>query len=160
MMLYFCEVILPEEKIRLYQHCQQLLEQRMANNQKAMLDAQESANNEEKSSAGDKYETGRAMSQIARDMSAKQLQTAKIDYADLMNIDTNIPHRTVQKGALVKTQNGQYVFIAASIGLIDFEEKKIAVVSNKAPIALALLNKKIGDEVIIAQKKDFIEAIV
>jgi transcription elongation GreA/GreB family factor len=146
-------------KKQLIEHCKTEVQKRINNFTAAMIDAQESANSEDKSSAGDKYETGRAMSQISRDMHAKQLRAAKIDYEDLMNIDATIPHKTVQKGALVKTQNGQYIFIAASIGLIDFEGDKIAFVSVKAPIALALLNKKIGDEVLIAQKKDFIEAI-
>ncbi len=37
----------------------------------AMANAQESANSNDKSSAGDKYETSRAMGQLDRDMNAK-----------------------------------------------------------------------------------------
>jgi hypothetical protein len=55
-------------KIRLFEHCKNEIERRVANFEYAMMDAQASANSEDKSSAGDKYETGRAMSQIARDM--------------------------------------------------------------------------------------------
>jgi hypothetical protein len=48
--------------------CIALLEKRLAISQLAMDQAQESANSDDKSSAGDKYETGRAMGQRDRDM--------------------------------------------------------------------------------------------
>jgi hypothetical protein len=38
-----------------------------------MESAQQSANSEEKSSAGDKYETSRAMGHLEKDMHARQL---------------------------------------------------------------------------------------
>ena len=41
-----------------------------------MVNAQEAANEEGKSSVGDKYETGRAMMQIERDKAAQQLDEA------------------------------------------------------------------------------------
>lgn len=142
-----------DNKTSIFNTCKNILEQRMADMEKAMLDAQESANSEEKSSAGDKYETGRAMSQIARDMSAKQLQQAKIDYKELMQLWPLQVQTSIQKGALVQLSNGQQLFIATGLGLIDVENTKVAVVSIKAPIASQLIGKKIGDEVIIAQKK-------
>ena len=43
-----------------------LIGQRMTTAKEAMQQAQESANSEEKSSAGDKYETGRAMGHLQR----------------------------------------------------------------------------------------------
>lgn len=142
-----------DNKTSIFNACKNILEQRMADMEKAMLDAQESANSEEKSSAGDKYETGRAMSQIARDMSAKQLQQAKNDYKELMQLWPLQALASVQKGALIQLSNGQILFISTGIGLISIDEKKVAVVSTKAPIAAQLIGKKIGDEVLIAQKK-------
>ena len=142
-----------DEKIALFEHCKNVLENRMSELEKAMADAQESANSEEKSSAGDKYETGRAMSQIARDMSAKQLHQAKIDYKELMQLWPLTEQQLVQKGALVQLSNGQTIFIATSLGLISVDQQKIAVVSVKAPVATQLMGKKKSDEVLIAQKK-------
>lgn len=142
-----------DEKIALFEQCKNVLENRMSDLEKAMADAQESANSEEKSSAGDKYETGRAMSQIARDMSAKQLHQAKIDYKELMQLWPLSVQQLIQRGALVHLNNGQTIFIATGIGMVSFEDQKIAVVSIKSPIALQLLGKKKSDEVIIAQKK-------
>lgn len=147
-------------KIQLFEHCKIEIEKRINSYTAAMLDAQESANSEDKSSAGDKYETGRAMSHIARDMHAKQLQAAKTDLLNLMQINTSIVCTKAQKGALILTSNQQLVFIATSVGLIDFEGYKIAVVSQAAPIAQTLLNKIKGNEVVIAGKKVTLQNII
>lgn len=148
------------DKTTLFNQCKNMLEARMAEMEKAMADAQESANSEDKSSAGDKYETGRAMSQIARDMSAKQLFQAQQDYKELMQLWPLHTHTSAQKGSLIGLNNGQTIFIATSIGLIDALQQKVAVVSIKAPIALQLIGKRKGDEVIIAQKKVKLTAII
>ena len=100
------------------------------------------------------------MSQIARDMNAKQLKAAKQDLSSLMLINPSTVCTKVQKGALVETSNNQIVFIATSIGAIDFDGYKIAVVSAAAPIAQGLLNKCVGDEVTVAQKKSTIKNIL
>lgn len=147
-------------KIQLFEHCKSEIEKRINSFTAAMLDAQESANSEDKSSAGDKYETGRAMSHIARDMHAKQLQAAKTDLSNLMQINPTVVCTKAQKGALILTSNQQLIFIATSIGLIDFEGSKIAVVSPAAPIAQALLNKTKGNEVVIAGKKAILQNII
>ena len=74
-------------KKELFEHCKNMLLQRIADGEKAMLDAQEAANSEEKSSMGDKYETGRAMSQLARDMSAKQVFENKQELGFLLKLE-------------------------------------------------------------------------
>ena len=78
------------EKIKfkelLKKECGFVLKKRSINSNSAMQDSQESANNQEKSSAGDKYETSRAMGQIDRDMYAYQLLETEKD----MNIITNL----------------------------------------------------------------------
>ena len=51
-------------KQTLYNFCVTYINQRMATAQQAIHTAQASANEETKSSAGDKYETGRAMMQL------------------------------------------------------------------------------------------------
>jgi hypothetical protein len=138
-------MILPALKIKLHEHCIALLEERIAGAEKAMHQAQESANSEDKSSAGDKYETGRAMSQIARDMNAKQLKTAQDDLKELKKCN---PAKTINiagKGALIFSDNGPLIYVASGIGLIGFDAYKIAVISAQSPLAAELMNKKPGD---------------
>lgn len=50
-----------ETKAKLYASCLKLVDERVSHIEDAMRNAQASANEETKSSAGDKYETGRAM---------------------------------------------------------------------------------------------------
>ena len=67
-------------KVQIKQHCLLVIEQRIKTAQTAMQNAQDSANNENKSTAGDKYETARAMGQLDRDMNAKQLKEAQQEH--------------------------------------------------------------------------------
>jgi hypothetical protein len=60
-------------KQQLYAKCLVFVEQRIATAQEAIASAQRSANEETKSSAGDKYETGRAMAQLEIEKSTLQL---------------------------------------------------------------------------------------
>ncbi|MES2689345.1 MAG: 3-oxoacyl-ACP synthase [Bacteroidota bacterium] len=139
-------------KRRLHNYCIVLLEQRMDANRKAMVDAQESANTEEKSSAGDKYETGRAMSQIQRDMSAKQLKVVNDELKELKKLNPEQQLTKAVKGALIQT-DASVIYIAAGLGTIEFESIKMAIVSVTSPLAVQLSGKSVGDEFAIAGKQ-------
>ncbi len=101
-------------KNNLKQFCINIIEQRIATAKSAINDAQEAANSEEKSSAGDKYETARAMGQLARDMNAKQLVQAQKELAELNRIDLQ-ESKIIKLGSLIQTETSIY-FIA--VGLV------------------------------------------
>lgn len=146
-------------------HCKNLLEQRIYNAQLAMKTAQESANSEDKSSAGDKYETSRAMGQLDRDMNAKQLAEAQTELHALMKINIELLSEIAIAGSMVETNHGIY-FIAAGIGAVEFppgvipRHSKVVILSPKAPLALAMLGKKRGDVFLFNEKKFEIVAII
>lgn len=145
----------PKLKQLLIAHCTTLLEQRILVAETAMKNAQESANSEDKSSAGDKYETSRAMGHLDRDMNAKQLLVAKKELAELLNINPETSCVTPIKGALVQT-NLAYFFIAIGVGLVKINELTVGVISPISPIALQLKNKQQGDTIIVAGKQQTI----
>ncbi|MCU0369347.1 MAG: 3-oxoacyl-ACP synthase, partial [Cyclobacteriaceae bacterium] len=60
----------------LFQYCTEFVNRRIENARLASESAQDSANMEEKSSAGDKYETGRAMAQLENEKALQQLAEA------------------------------------------------------------------------------------
>ena len=68
-----------EIKRKLYQHCINFVDKRIAAAKETIAMAQESANEDTKSSAGDKYETGRAMAQLEIEKTAGQLEEALKD---------------------------------------------------------------------------------
>lgn len=133
-------------KQALYTHCQQYVRQRIETARSAMNAAQEAANEESKSSAGDKYETGRAMAQIERDRHAQLLAEALKLEQDLIQIDIDKPMAVVRPGSLVVTDRGRF-FISISVGKIKLESADYFAVSAASPIGAQLLGRKAGDVV-------------
>jgi transcription elongation GreA/GreB family factor len=131
-------------KIQLIETAILALNDRISNAEKAMKDAQESANQEEKSSAGDKYETGRAMGQLQRDMNAKQCLLAKKELTFLQQLNIK-PKNQVGAGAVVKTNNGMY-FISIGLGSVDSSLGKVHLISAESPIGKAMQELQINSE--------------
>lgn len=131
-------------KIALQKKCIAILKDRIHSIRSAMQEAQAAANNEEKSSAGDKYETSRAMNHLEKDMQASRLSATLKELESLMLVDCNTICDKIQKGSFVQCDKASY-FIAAGLGKTLFEDKMVFLVSPNAPIALKLCGKYAGD---------------
>lgn len=127
----------------------------------AMQAAQESANDQSKSSAGDKYETSRSMGQLDRNMHARQFEQARQERTILERIEA-LPEKNayerVAVGTLVKTTAG-YFFIAVSAGAILIDKVKVLAVSAASPIGQILMGKQIKESFLFQGKKKVIETI-
>lgn len=126
--------------------CQQYVQQRIDTARQAMEAAQESANAEEKSSAGDKYETGRAMAQLERDRHAQLLAEALKLREELNRLLIDKVYQTVQPGSLVLTNRGGF-FISISAGRLSIDGSDYFAVSPASPIAVQLLGRRAGDTI-------------
>ncbi|MEZ0538354.1 3-oxoacyl-ACP synthase [Fibrella arboris] len=144
-------------KQSLYNQCLAYVQQRIDTATEAMRAAQESANSESKSSAGDKYETGRAMAQLERDRHAQLLADAQRMLQELQHIDL-APPTVVRAGSLVKTTRGTF-FISISAGRISVDGNDYMAVSAASPIGTALRGKRIGDTALFNNVRYVIEAI-
>lgn len=129
----------------LKQFCEQVIIQRIASSSKAMDDAQAAANQEEKSSAGDKYETSRAMSHLEKDMHARQLLAHQQDLNALRAININSIYNTPAPGAFVQSSKADF-FIAAGLGKQLVNGEQVVFLSPVSPLAQQLMKKKLGDE--------------
>ncbi|WP_317048744.1 3-oxoacyl-ACP synthase [Hymenobacter sediminis] len=134
------------------------MQERIEACQAAIQAAQESANSETKSSAGDKYETGRAMAQNERDRNAVQLQQALQLQGEVQRINPELPCDTVRPGALVSTSMGQF-YISISAGKLTVEGQDYFAVSAAAPVAVALAGKRAGEQATFNGKPVRIESI-
>jgi hypothetical protein len=123
-----------------------VLKQRIATAQVAMNEAQASANNEEKSSAGDKYETGRAMGQLQKEMYGRQLAEYAKEVKALQSIMVDALCDRGGPGAFVQAA-GIAFFVSAGLGRQEVEALTILFVSPMAPLARALENKRAGDSI-------------
>lgn len=145
-------------KKTLHQQAVDILKQRIATTQRSMENAQASANNEEKSSAGDKYETSRAMSHLEKDMHAKQLAANNRELAALMSIDCDKLYQSVVSGSVVVCKAITF-FIAAGLGKISGDQQDIYFLSPAAPIAKLLFNKVTGDTFVFNHEQKMIEDV-
>jgi transcription elongation GreA/GreB family factor len=136
-------------KPALHAACQAFIEQRITAARTAMQAAQESSSSETKSSAGDKYETGREMANAERDRNAAHMQQAQQLQAELARISPDAPCDTVRPGALVRTSMGQF-YISISAGQLLGTD--VFAVSPAAPVAVALKGLRAGQEAVFNGK--------
>jgi len=125
------------------------LEQLIANKIQSLLEdvklIDDSAANETKSSAGDKYETSRAMLQQEKDKKLGQLDLWHSHMATLKLIDT-AKHETVQFGSVVITLSN-VLYVAAPVGKFQSQGKQIFAISIEAPLYRVLAGYGKDDQV-------------
>jgi hypothetical protein len=130
-----------------------VLESRITLARTAMEEAQAAANSEEKSSAGDKYETSRAMSQNQRDLNARQLLEARNAVHNLELCEGNGPFKKAFPGALIRTTDMLY-FMGPGLGKLTLEDGTVFIsMSAQAPMGQLLQGKKVGDKFLFQGKK-------
>jgi hypothetical protein len=133
-----------ELKQQLHALCAEFVQQRMANAQQAIQSAEQSAAEDTKSSAGDKYETGREMLQQEKDRGMAQLTEANKLLIALNRISTAGKSTKAEEGSIVKTNNGNF-YIAVSAGVLNFTGESYFAISAASPIGAKMLGCKSGD---------------
>lgn len=114
--------------------------------------AKESRDNETKSTAGDKYETGRAMVQFELEKNSEQLNKAIQLKNELAKIDLSKNYDKAVFGSIVKTTQENY-FISVGLGKINVGLETFYAVSMASPIGKILNKKQVGDYVNFQGKK-------
>ncbi|HSF52283.1 MAG TPA: hypothetical protein VLA71_00945 [Algoriphagus sp.] len=120
----------------------------------------ESILEEEKNSAGDKYETSReTMTQDLNTLEA-QIRQGKNDLEELYRLQTikDTPP-SVQEGALIKL-GADWFLIAVSIGQVKVEDSKVFLMSKNSPLGELLIGKKKKEQVNFRGKMHLIEELV
>ncbi len=116
----------------------------MAVLQAAIHAAQASANEETKSSSGDKYETGRAMAQLEIEKLSGQLAEVLKLKNVISQISPDITAADVRTGSLVFTSRGNF-YIAINAGQQEVDGQIFFTVSAVSPIAQKLIGLAAGD---------------
>lgn len=131
-------------KEQLFHHCVNILTERIEQAATAMQEAQNSANSETKSSAGDKYETGRAMAHLDKERHTR-LHAAALDaLTRLQRLRPDGVMMEIELGALVETNLGWY-YLTVGIGEVEIENIVVQVISPESPIGTLLLELEVGD---------------
>lgn len=130
-------------KEELFNQCMQYVVDCINTAELAIQDARESANDDTKSSAGDKFETGREMMQQEIDRNRKQLEEAKKMKIALEQIENYQASQIVHSGSLVITNIGKF-YISISRGQIQVDGDNYFAISGISPIGLKLMRQKVG----------------
>lgn len=145
-------------KTELIQHIECILLEKIEETTKDISSLRESRNNDTKSSAGDKYETGREMIQIELNKLESLLEKTKQTLHDLLKINTTLKHQTVELGSLILSEKERY-FISVPVGKVYLHNVEYYAISLGSPLAMALRGKKKGDKVIFQQREIVIKEI-
>jgi len=135
-----------EIKTKLLNACQNHLSSRRQAVEAILANVAISLQEETKSSAGDKHETGRAMLQLERENAGKQLAQIEKLEAILQRFSPAISSGPVHLGSVVMTSQNNY-FIAIPAGAITIGDELFYAIGATSPIGEILLSKKVGDAV-------------
>ena len=139
--------------------CLTHVHERLAAARAGMAAAQESSNSETKSSAGDKYETGRAMAQQERDRHAAQLHEAQQLLADLQKLNPELLANAVRLGAVVATTLGVFYVSVGAGRLRTAAGQEFVAVSPAAPLVQALAGLRAGEQTTFNNRQIRVEAV-
>lgn len=146
-------------KLLVHAACKKVIDERLSMAQAAMNEAQASANQEEKSSAGDKYETGRAMAQLERDKAATQVAEALKMKEAFSRIEPNKNSTTIEFGSLILTSQGYY-YIGIAAGKLAVNDMECLAISQASPIGKLMMGMKTGERVVFNKQTYLIKAVV
>ncbi len=130
-------------KEQVLHQCRATVEDRTKALQAELEKVKASAQEETKSSMGDKYETGREMMMQESNKLNERLEVLLRQTAALSAIDGEA-HAVVKSGSLVQTDQGIY-FISVALGVLEIKKVKVFVVSPVAPLVRELIGKAEGD---------------
>jgi len=121
------------------------LAHKIAELKSSLEDLREAGESETKSSAGDKYETGREMIKQEKEKYEQVLQDNEKQLEIVKNLKPDKLFTKAAPGSLVYTDKMIY-YISISYGKINVEDSEVFAISPNAPVAQLLLGKSVGDK--------------
>jgi len=141
-----------EVKKELYKSCEAFIAEKRSNIHDVMVSNQKALENESKSSAGDKHETGRAMLHLEMEKASQQIAVVSKMQEVLERISFSKTTDQVRLGSLIISSSGNY-YLSISAGLIKIRMVEYFAVSTSSPIGNLLLGKKKGSVINLAEKQ-------
>ena len=146
-------------KVKLKEYCINALKDRLVTVELLIARAQQSANEEGKSSAGDKYETSRAMGHLEKEMYQQQAANIRAELLLAGSVEADRHFTRVVKGSLVVVGEDLFIYVCVGIGKKKIDDINILFISQDAPLFKLLQNKKLYDSFIINRRSLIISGI-
>ena len=145
-------------KAHVHTACQLLLVDKIRELRSELDDLQEGAENDAKSSAGDKHETARAMMQTEHARIGQLLSETIHQKNTLDQLDPLQHASSVVPGSLIKTQRGWF-YLSIPIGKTSVDDTLVTALSPLSPLGSQLMNKRTGETAEVNGTKYIIEEI-
>ncbi|MCB0593810.1 MAG: hypothetical protein KDD28_06945 [Phaeodactylibacter sp.] len=146
-------------KTKLYEHCLAQAAQSIVTARAALEAAQEAGNTETKSSAGDKYETGRAMMQQEQERNKVQLLKAIALKNQLAQLRPGQRSETAAPGSLAITNHGNF-YLSVGLGRVTLGEDVFFAISLESPLGQLLKGKRAREEFPFQGRSYVVEEVV
>lgn len=145
-------------KEKLLQAAKSFLKEQIINLDKELKELQQSSEAEEKSSAGDKFETHQEMLNQNRSI----LEKRKISSKAMLNQLNAVPVKetnTVEEGSLLKVPMGN-IWVSVAFGKLDVDGISYQLVSPDSPLIQAIWGQEKGSTATFRDKNFKIESLV
>lgn len=142
-----------------YTACVTALDEKIRLLQNTLRELSEGAQNDTKSSAGDKHETARAMMQLEQEKTGRQLNDAEQQKLLLEKMAASVTSGRVAPGSLVKTNRG-YLFLAVALGKVQCDGIPVMAISPQSPLGAKLIGQSSGATVSINGAEYVIESLL
>lgn len=129
-------------KSQIQSNLRSILENTLEEARREYILAKESRDSDTKSSAGDKFETGREMMQREMDKLSALVDNTLNSIAKLDRLVDLPASVVISEGSLVETDQETY-FISIGYGKLD----SIYAISIESPLGLELKGKRVGDRI-------------
>lgn len=133
-------------KIQVHEACLNHINRRYEELQQALKAFQNAANEETKSSAGDKYETGRAMMHLEKEKVAAQMDQTMKQLQAIRQLNPEKPSEKIAHGSMIQTDQGVF-YLSVSLGKLEIAGTSVFCLSPVAPLGKMFLAKGEGDVV-------------
>lgn len=125
--------------------------------QEAIQSAKAAAEEETKSSAGDKYETGRAMMQLELEKFSAQLGESLKTKNALLALRPET-HSKGRAGSLVFTNHGNF-YLSVNAGTLSVDGETFQTLSTASPLGAKLIGVSTGDQFVFMSKTYTVERV-
>ena len=142
-------------KSQIQANLRSILENTLEEARREYILAKESRDSDTKSSAGDKFETGREMMQREMDKLSALVDNTLNAIAKLDRLADLPASAVISEGSLVETDQETY-FISIGYGKLD----SIYAISIESPLGLELKGKRVGDRIEMRGRHITIKSIV
>ncbi len=133
-------------KEKLLSHITSTLQQKLELLQRDLEDLRLELSDNTKSTAGDKHETSRAMTQLEMEKLGKQHQETQKMCLLLARLMNSEPSEIIKMGSLVRTDSFHFL-LGLPLGKIDYNSETFLCISIQSPVGQLLLNKRKNDSI-------------